>query len=254
MEKVTIPENCLFYVNQAFHSTVKNGEIAMYNQNFMLGQIIFAGNQPKEILKYKCQPNEVKLLSFIYDLETGEFKGLREQLAYIVLRGNENKIFFSYGYDKNKSKILHSFSNQQIPDAFISASFKKHFNEILNEKRNEECSTLFFFLTSITDRKETINHWKNNPQLTPIDFNISFIESFSSQNEKFQPNLLNSADNKMRDPEVEMLYGLFKHIAPISNQDLQRNVSHLNLKQNKNISEMEWSTAHFDSSKFKFTY
>ena len=58
----------------------------------------------------------------------------------------------------------------------------------------------------------------------------------------------------MRDPQVEMLYRLFKHIAPISNQNLQRNVSHLNLKQNKNISEMEWSTAHFDSSKFKFTY
>ena len=56
LEKVNIPENCLFYVNQSFHSTVKNGEIAMYNQNFMLGQIIFAGNKPKEILKYKCQP------------------------------------------------------------------------------------------------------------------------------------------------------------------------------------------------------
>ena len=136
---------------------------------------------------------------------------------------------------------MYSFSKQQIPDAFISTSFKKHFNEILNEKRNEESSTLFFFLPSITDRKEAINQWKNNPHLTPIDFNISFIESFSSQNEKFQPNLLNSADNKMRDPQVEMLYGLFKHIAQISNQNLQRNVAHLNLKHNKNTSEMEWS-------------
>ena len=254
LEKVNIPENCLFYVNQSFLSTVKNGEIAMYNQNFILGQIIFAANQPKEILKYECQPNEVKLLSCIYDLETGDFKGLRQQLAYIVLRGDVNEIFSSYGYDKNKSKILYSFSKQQIPDAFISTSFKKHFNEILNEKRNEESSTLFFFLPSITNRKEAINQWKNNPHLTPIDFNISFIESFSSQNEKFQPNLLNSADNKMRDPQVEMLYGLLKHIAQISNQNLQRNVAHLNLKQNKNTSEMEWSTAPFDLSKFKLTY
>ena len=100
------------YVNQSFHSTIKNGEIAMYNQNFMLGQIIFAGNQPKEILKYKCQPNEVKLLSFIYDLETGEFKGLREQLAYIVLRGNENEIFFSYGYDKNLKFCIHFLTSK----------------------------------------------------------------------------------------------------------------------------------------------
>ena len=254
LEKVNIPENCLFYVNQSFLSMVKNGEIAMYNQNFILGQIIFAANQPKEILKYESQPNEVKLLSCIYDLETGDFKGLRQQLVYIVLRGDENEIFFSYGYDKNKFKILCSFSKQQIPDAFISTSFKKHFNEILNEKRNEESSTLFFFLPSITDRKEAINQWKNNTHLTPIDFKISFIESFSSQNKKFQPNLLNSADNKMRDPQVEMLYDLFKHIAQISNQNLQRNVAHLNFKQNKNTSEMEWSTARFDSTKFKVTY
>ena len=254
LEKVNIPENCLFYVNQSFLSTVKNGEIAMYNQNFILGQIIFAANQPKEILKYECQPNEVKLLSCIYDLETGDFKGLRQQLAYIVLRGDENEIFSSYGYDKNKSKILYSFSKQQIPDAFISTSFKKHFNEILNEKRNEESSTLFFFLPSITDRKESINQWKNNPSLTPIDFNISFIESFSSQNEKFQPNLLNSSDIKKRDPQVEILYSLFKHMVQISNQHLQRNVTHLNLKQNRNTNEMEWSTSRFDSTKFKLTY
>ena len=67
----------------------------MYNQNFILGQIIFAANQSKEILKYEYQPSEVKLLSCIYDLETGDFKGLRQQLAYIVLRGDENQFFFS---------------------------------------------------------------------------------------------------------------------------------------------------------------
>ena len=254
LEKVNIPENCLFYINQSFLSTVKNGDIAMYNQNFIIGQLIFAANQPKEIETYQCLPNEVKLLSCVYDLETGEFKGIREQLAYIVLRGDEHEIFFSYGFDKNKSKILYSFSKQQIPDAFISTSFKKHFNEIMNEKRNEESSSLFFFLPSVSDRKETINQWKNNPCLTPIDFNIDFIESFSSQNEKFQPNLLNSDDNKLRDPQVEMLYGLFKHMAQISNQNLQRNIAHLNLKQNRNTSEMKRSSSRFDSSKFKLTY
>ena len=233
---------------------MRNSDIAMYNQNFIIGQLIFEANQSKEIETYQCLPNEVKLLSCVYDLETGEFKGIREQLAYIVLRGDEHEIFFSYEFDKNKSKILYSFSKQQIPDAFISTSFKKHFNEIMNEKRNEESSSLFFFLPSVSDRKETINQWKNNPCLTPIDFNIDFIESFSSQNEKFQPNLLNSDDNKLRDPQVEMLYGLFKHMAQISNQNLQRNIAHLNLKQNRNTSEMEWSSSRFDSSKFKLTY
>ena len=46
---------------------------------------------------------------------------------------------------------------------------------------------------------------ENNPSLIPIDFNISFIKGFSSQNEKFQPNILNSSDIKKRDPQVEIL-------------------------------------------------
>ena len=221
LEKVNMPENCLYYVNQAFLSTVKNGDIAMYVQNFIIGQLIFAANQPKDISEYTCLPNEVKLLPCVYDLESGDFKDVRQQLAYIILRGDEQEIFFSYGFDKSKSRVLFSHSKQQIPDAFISTSFKKHFNEIMNEKRNEDSSSLFYFLPSISDRKETINQWKNNPSLVPIDFTIDFIESFSAQNEKFRPDLLNSTDNKVREPQVEMLYGVFKHMAQISNQNLE---------------------------------
>ena len=87
LEKVNMPENTLYYVNQGFLSTVKNGEIAMYVQNFILGQLIIAANQPKDIKEHKCAENEVKLLSCVYDLESREFKGVRLMLAYIVLRG-----------------------------------------------------------------------------------------------------------------------------------------------------------------------
>ena len=255
LEKVNMPENTIYYVNQAFLSTVINGEIAMYVQNFIIGQLIFAANQPNDISEYVCLPNEVKLLSCVYDLESGEFKGVRLQLAYIVLRGDEHEIFFSYGYEKSKSKVLYSYSKQQIPDAFISTSFKKHFNEIINEKKDDEnSSSLFYFLPSISDRKESINQWKNNPSLVPIDLTINFIQTFSSQNEKFQPDLLNSSDNKLRDPQVEMLHGVFKHIAQVSNQNLERNIAYLNLKQNRSSNEMEWSNNRFDSSKFKLTY
>ena len=255
LEKVNMPENTIYYVNQTFLSTVKNGEIAMYVQNFIIGQLIFAANQPNDISEYVCLPNEVKLLSCVYDLESGEFKGVRLQLAYIVLRGDEHEIFFSYGYEKSKSKVLYSYSKQQIPDAFISTSFKKHFNEIINEKKDDEnSSSLFYFLPSISDRKESINQWKNNPSLVPIDLTINFIQTFSSQNKKFQPDLLNSSDNKLRDPQVEMLHGVFKHIAQVSNQNLERNIAYLNLKQNRSSNEMEWSNNRFDSSKFKLTY
>ena len=96
-------------------------------------------------------------------------------------------------------------------------------------------------MPTIADRKEEINQWKNNPSLTPTDFTISFIESFSTQKVKFQPNLLNSFNEKERAPQIEMLYGLFKHVAQFSNQNLQQNFTHLNLKQKRNFSEMDWS-------------
>ena len=105
LEKVNTPENALYYINQSFLSTVKSGDIAMYNQNFILGQLIAAANQPKDIATYECNESEVKL-------DSGEFKGIREQLAYNVLRGDKNEIFFSYGFEKSKSQILYSYSKQ----------------------------------------------------------------------------------------------------------------------------------------------
>ena len=75
---------------------------------------------------------------------------------------------------------------------------------------------------------------------------------------KFEPHLLNFLDEKEREPQVEMMYGLFKHMAKYSNQNLSRNVTYLNSKLKKNINEMEWSigssNSKFDSKKFKLTY
>ena len=53
LEKKNIPENTLFYVNQSLLSTVKNGDIARYNHNFILGQLIVAANQPSDINAYE---------------------------------------------------------------------------------------------------------------------------------------------------------------------------------------------------------
>ena len=35
LEKVSMPENAFYYVNQSFLSTVISGDIDMYNQNFI---------------------------------------------------------------------------------------------------------------------------------------------------------------------------------------------------------------------------
>ena len=251
LEKVNIPENCLFYTNQGFLSTVKSGEIAMYLHNFVIGQLIIAANQPKDIDTYVCSKNEVKLLSCVYDIESGQFKGIRDQLAFIVLRGDVDETFLSYGFDKIKSKLLYSFSKQQIPNAFVSVAFKKHFEQIMSSDRNET-SSLFYFLPSVSDRKEDINQHKNNVSLSPVDITVDFIESFSVEKVSFRPDLLDSSDEKERKPQTEMLYGLFKHIATVSNQNLQRNIVHLNITQGRH--DMEWSNSKFDSSKFKLTY
>ena len=48
LENVNIPENCLFYVNQSFLSTVKNGEIAMYNHNFILVKLFLQQTNQKK--------------------------------------------------------------------------------------------------------------------------------------------------------------------------------------------------------------
>ena len=252
LDKVNIPENCLFYVNQGFLTTIKSGETLMYLDNFIIGQLIIAANQPKDIETYICSKNEVKLLSCVYDIQTGNFKGIREQVAFIVLRGDADETFLSYGFDKIKSKLLYSFSKQQIPNAFVSVAFKKHFQEIMSESSNESSSSLFYFLPSISDRKEEINQHKNNVSLNPIDITTDFIESFSPEKVSFKPDLLSSSDEKERKPQTEMLYGLFNHIAKVSNQNLERNIAYLNIKQGRH--EMEWSNNKFDSSKFKLTY
>ena len=252
LDKVNIPENCLFYVNQGFLTTIKSGETLMYLDNFIIGQLIIAANQPKDIETYICSKNEVKLLSCVYDIQSGNFKGIREQVAFIVLRGDADETFLSYGFDKIKSKLLYSFSKQQIPNAFVSVAFKNHFEEIMNGDRSESSSSLFYFLPSISDRKEEINQHKNNVSLNPIDITTDFIESFSAEKVSFKPDLLDSSDEKERKPQTEMLYGLFNHISKVSNQNLERNIAHLNIIQGRH--EMDWSNSKFDSSKFKLTY
>ena len=192
LEKNNIPKNSLLYINQSYISTVKNGDLAMYHQNFIIGQLIVVANQPPEIDQYVCKGNEVKLYTCIYNLQTGEFLGLRFEVAFIVLRGDERELFLSYGFDVAKASVLYSSSKQKIPDTFTSTSFKKHYSEVINERRQkEDFSTLFYYLPSITDRKEDKSQHRNNINLSPVDCSIPFIESFSKNKEQFNPLLLN---------------------------------------------------------------
>ena len=53
-------------------------------------------NQRNEVETYECQNNETKLIKCLYDQVTGGLLGSRNDLAYIVLRGDDNECFFSH--------------------------------------------------------------------------------------------------------------------------------------------------------------
>ena len=61
----------------------------------------------------------------------------------------------------------------------MSTFFKKHFREITEEQQHgEDFSTLFFYLPSITDRKEKINQFRDNVSLNSVDCSLDFLNSF----------------------------------------------------------------------------
>ena len=229
------------------------------SHNFILGQIIIPADQTDNIDNYVCKQNELKLTTCIYDLAIGEFQGLKSELAFIVLRGDSNEFFFSCGFDSDKAGILYSTSKQKIPDAFLSTVFKKRYSEIIDGRREkEEFLTLFYYLPSITDRKEEVNQHGNNVNLSPVDCSLSFIESFATKKgENFRPQLLNSTDSEKHNPQVEMLCGLFKQIAQYSNNKIIRNADFLLSKHKRRAENMPWVGANekrFDSTMFKLTY
>ena len=51
------------YVNQGYLSTVKNGELAIYNHNFIIGQLVVEASQPKNIGEYECKADEFKFIA-----------------------------------------------------------------------------------------------------------------------------------------------------------------------------------------------
>ena len=103
IDKKHFLENAFCYINQAYLSTVKGGELAIYNHNLIIGQLVVAANQPQNVDEHNCKKNKVKLIACLYNKSTGGFLGLNLRLAYIILQGDLEESFFSYGYRDKKS-------------------------------------------------------------------------------------------------------------------------------------------------------
>ena len=95
------------------------------------------------------------MFALMYNIETSEFKGIQKLLGYIMVRGDKDGYFLSYGYDSSKLTVLSSSFKQVLLNIFRSTSSKKH-NSMSTEER-EQSSRLFFYLPSTADCKESIN-------------------------------------------------------------------------------------------------
>ena len=117
-------------------------------------------NNPENIEEYECLPNEFKMKVPLYNNDKGDFLGLKKRLAFIMVRGDQDKAFFSYGYDKAKSKKHYSLSKKVLLNMFSGACFKKHQDFLVKQRTRQEASTLFFYLPSTTDCCHDINNSK----------------------------------------------------------------------------------------------
>ena len=78
-------------------------------------------------------------------MENGLYRRLKKLLANIILRDDEVETFYSYGYDKERSKILYCLNKQPLPNIFQSTAFKKYISYLLDQK-NLQFSKIFMFL------------------------------------------------------------------------------------------------------------
>ena len=173
LEKANMPENTLFYVNQGY-LTYKDVKKCYYNEIYIVAQIMSLPHQPKDIDSYDCKEDEVKILTTIYDIETGKFLGLEYCVALITVKNNPDEQFFDYGYAKSNSKVLYSTKKCKVPSSFKATAFGFLKNQFEGGALNEEdFSKIFFYLPSTVDRCEKINKYMTSVYLRTFNVDIN---------------------------------------------------------------------------------
>ena len=184
-----LPENTLVYCNQGTISTLKAGDYAISLDYVVLGGLILANNCPG-LDNYKLKENEVIPYVPLYNTKNGYFRGVKKWLAYIMVQGDSDETFSSYGYDQERSKIMYSSFKHPLPNIFQGTLFKKHTKMLIKEKQTEDSSKLFFLLPSTTDRKEKNSKSFINVHLHPIDCAYEDFSNYSLKKKNFTSNIL----------------------------------------------------------------
>ena len=150
LHKRDFPENALIYVNQAYLST-KDGEAIVYCDYIVVGQLLILKNPPEEI--DSDNRNYIKMYSPLCNMEQGRFLGMKECLAYIMLCGDADESFFTYGFDPEKSSILYCYSKQLMANVFKGTSFNSHHLQNVTELKRTSQKYFFICPLSLTERR-----------------------------------------------------------------------------------------------------
>ena len=100
IHKKDFSENNLVYINQA-NLTIHKTEQIIYSDYIISGQVIPLKNPPENLVTYECKEREVKILVPLYDTTTGEFKGIKQTLGCIILRGDHDEFFYTIFVKEN---------------------------------------------------------------------------------------------------------------------------------------------------------
>ena len=226
IHKKDFPENALLYANQTY-LTVKDGDTIIYCDYAILGQIIPLKNPPENLDEAVSNDETntlVKMYTPMYDNLNGKFLGVKETLGYIMLRNEPEETFLTYGFSADHSNILFCFSKKLMPNIFHGTAFNSHKLETFAENKAKR-SDLFFYLPSITDRKEAINRYKDQVSLAPVTSAIADICKFAPECYEFDPiHLDQSMTGEACANAWLTLYRYFANVCKVSNADLMQNV------------------------------
>ena len=131
-------ENTLVYVNQGSISTVKGGH-AIYLEFVIIAQLMLVANPDPQINleNHQFKDHEALLFVPVYTKSTGIYGGLTKKLAHVILRGDANERFYSYGYNKERSTLMYCVNRQPLLNIFHCTVFKQHHGFLLDENQKK---------------------------------------------------------------------------------------------------------------------
>ena len=243
IHKMGFPENALIYINQAYLSS-KDGEPVVYCDYVIVGQLITLKSFPDDLdSAVRNGRSLVKMYAPDYYHKSGKFLGVKESLAYIMLRNEEQGTFFSCGFSAEHASILYCYSRQSMPNVFKGTAFNTHNLQNYAESR-ARMSDIFFYLPSITDRKEEINRYRDQVALVPVTCTSADISKFAPEGYEFNASDLDrESEEEACYSARQTMYEFFKNAVKFSNSNLTQNVYALIKNKNIDQSTLKWASS-----------